>query len=296
MRTLAAAAARGGPASLSAAGAPSSAKPPPARGMLFGVQSGLRVEIFTSFEMPIRPGAASAGAAGAASGTSASSGPRLDEEFIREQTQLGTRRFTSCLCRTDARLVAPLAGQADVVAPLADLPPTVLSMPPRARRRCHKCLRGAPRFAVTEVFPSYELLGWYSTGDGVTPEDAALHTQVTAFNEAPIFLQLSPSAVSDTVSKTLPLAVYMAEYHGADMAFSRLPYKIETSEPERVTTDHVLNVAAQRGAGENESSCTYHVGVFGVNLWDCVVRLARLKPRLAALAASQFCSARSHQH
>jgi COP9 signalosome complex subunit 6 len=107
------------------------------------------------------------------------------------------------------------------------------------------------------VFPSYELLGWYSTGESVTADDAALHAQVTAFNEAPIFLQLalSPSAAMDASSKTLPLAVYMAEYHGSSFAFARLPYKIETSEPERVTTDHVLNVAAQRGAGENESSC-----------------------------------------
>jgi COP9 signalosome complex subunit 6 len=89
----------------------------------------------------------------------------------------------------------------------------------------------------------------------VTADDLALHLQMTSFNEAPLFLQLSPSATLDASSKVLPLVAYQAEYHGAALAFTRLGYKVETSESERVTADHVLNVAAQRGAGD-ESSCT----------------------------------------
>ena len=47
---------------------------------------------------------------------------------------------------------------------------------------------------VSEVFPSYELLGWYAVGDGaIGPADVHLHQLMCAFNEVPIFVHLKPT-------------------------------------------------------------------------------------------------------
>jgi hypothetical protein len=68
--------ARGGSGGAAGGAAPAAAAAASvARGMLFGVQSGLRVEIFTSFEMPV--------------GVAPGGGPLVDEKFVREQAALG---------------------------------------------------------------------------------------------------------------------------------------------------------------------------------------------------------------
>jgi COP9 signalosome complex subunit 6 len=63
------------------------------------------------------------------------------------------------------------------------------------------------------VFPSYELLGWYACGYDVGETHVALHTQMSAYNESPIFLLINPNGVSPD-AKELPVNVFISDYHG----------------------------------------------------------------------------------
>lgn len=44
---------------------------------------------------------------------------------------------------------------------------------------------------VQQCFPTYELLGWYSTGAQPSEVDIALHKQITEVNDNPLFLLLN---------------------------------------------------------------------------------------------------------
>lgn len=106
--------------------------------------------------------------------------------------------------------------------------------------------------AVKQVFPTYEVLGWYSTGEQPTEEDMHIHRQLFLYNENPLFLQLSPDAHS---GKDLPLTIYESANEITDnqqvTVFIRAPYKVETGEAERVAVDHVNKPTA----GSADSAC-----------------------------------------
>eukprot|EP00742_Colponemidia_sp_Colp-10_P002584 GILJ01002760.1.p1 GENE.GILJ01002760.1~~GILJ01002760.1.p1 ORF type:complete len:303 (+),score=34.47 GILJ01002760.1:47-955(+) len=92
-----------------------------------------------------------------------------------------------------------------------------------------------------QVFPTYEMLGWYSTGRGVQAGDIVIHKQVGAFNENPLFLLLDPEVVPGR--KDLPISIYESVLHVVENTtsfnFLKVGYKIETVEAERISVDHV---------------------------------------------------------
>ncbi|GAA6053644.1 hypothetical protein JCM3770_001677 [Rhodotorula araucariae] len=93
-----------------------------------------------------------------------------------------------------------------------------------------------------QVFPTLDVLGWYSVGVAPTPDDTALHKQFFEYNESPLFVQLSPSAASSP-SKDLPVTVYesVIELVAGEPTpvFVPAPYEIVTGEAERVAVEGV---------------------------------------------------------
>eukprot|EP01121_Diplochlamys_sp_Union-15-3_P003353 TRINITY_DN131_c0_g1_i3.p1 TRINITY_DN131_c0_g1~~TRINITY_DN131_c0_g1_i3.p1 ORF type:complete len:235 (+),score=27.77 TRINITY_DN131_c0_g1_i3:70-774(+) len=111
---------------------------------------------------------------------------------------------------------------------------------------------------LAKVFPTYEFLGWYSTGSSVKKADIAIQKQVMAFNESPLYLLLSP--IVPPQARELPLTLYESEVKMVDdtptLVFTRINYKIETGDAERIAVDHVANVG---GASANVSMLTSHL-------------------------------------
>lgn len=107
-------------------------------------------------------------------------------------------------------------------------------------------LRSSAAFAVKQVFPTYEVLGWYSTGLQPTEDDMRIHQQLLTYNENPLFLQMAPETAQS--SKDLPLTIYESATEIVDnnqvMVFVGTPYKVETGEAERVAVDHVNKPSA----------------------------------------------------
>ena len=121
--------------------------------------------------------------------------------------------------------------------------------------------------AVTEVFPSYELLGWYAVGnDAVGACDIQLHTAMAKYNEAPLFVHLRPSLAAG--ARELPLAAYTLEFHagGAPAAgetagalgsyFSPVAIRVEATESERLTMDHCTSLAQTQQPQPQPSSAS----------------------------------------
>jgi len=118
-----------------------------------------------------------------------------------------------------------------------------------------------------KVFPLYDFLGWYSSGDAVHPSDMDIHRspEITESNESPLYLLLDPVAARKQ-SKELPIAIYESELHMIDAnptnLFVKVPYKVETGEAERIAVDHVAKISPSGGQGEGSLLSAHMLGVY----------------------------------
>eukprot|EP00514_Thraustochytrium_sp_LLF1b_P006081 CAMPEP_0184529072 /NCGR_PEP_ID=MMETSP0198_2-20121128/12165_1 /TAXON_ID=1112570 /ORGANISM="Thraustochytrium sp., Strain LLF1b" /LENGTH=295 /DNA_ID=CAMNT_0026921031 /DNA_START=40 /DNA_END=927 /DNA_ORIENTATION=- len=109
----------------------------------------------------------------------------------------------------------------------------------------------------TEVFPSYELLGWYTIGSEVQPRHLDIHRSVCTLNENPLLLMIGTDITSET--KELPVKMYESVMQMANdvprMIFVDLEFHIEATEPERITVDKIIKGSTSQG-----SSLEYQLG------------------------------------
>lgn len=111
-----------------------------------------------------------------------------------------------------------------------------------------------------QVFPTLDLLGWYTVGDVPTPQDLEIHKQLLAYNETPLLVQLHQTVSSfenAEVNGELPIRVYesVVELVQGETTNFFVPagYKIETGEAERIAVDHASKAGAESG-GDHEST------------------------------------------
>lgn len=183
----------------------------------------------------------------------------------------------------------------------------------RSIKRLGKLITIIYTSAVKQVFPTFEFrklyifvsldmvctaslicvllksVGWYSIGAAPTPSDLSIHTQLLAYNESPIFLQLHPdtlqsqSSSSGAVSK-LPLDMYesIVDIAGgkSETKFIRIAteaggYRVETYEAERIAVETASRVSVasatatssenQGGKGPSEtgeSTCEFRANLY----------------------------------
>jgi COP9 signalosome complex subunit 6 len=93
------------------------------------------------------------------------------------------------------------------------------------------------------AYPTYECLGWYSTGDKPRPKDIDMHQLMTKYNERPLYLMLDPKAKGD---RELPVSVYIEEVHvdkgNTTNALVKTKFEIQADEAERITAVHCAKV------------------------------------------------------
>ncbi|GAA5998007.1 COP9 signalosome complex subunit 6 [Rhodotorula paludigena] len=107
-----------------------------------------------------------------------------------------------------------------------------------------------------QVFPTFDVLGWYSVGDAPSAQDTALHKQFFVYNESPLFLQLSPSR-THSATKDLPVAIYESVLEivadQPEPTFVPAPYEIVTGEAERVAVEGVSKPEEGQDGGASGS-------------------------------------------
>ncbi|GAA94211.1 uncharacterized protein L969DRAFT_102509 [Mixia osmundae IAM 14324] len=105
-----------------------------------------------------------------------------------------------------------------------------------------------------QVFPVYDILGWYTVGSQPTEIELAIHEELLAYNESPILLQLMPDQIGS--SKDLPIACFERHMEIIDnqpqTQFIRAAHRVETGEAERIAVDHVSKPSSSgRGGGDS---------------------------------------------
>eukprot|EP00899_Mesostigma_viride_P024843 jgi/Mesvir1/5543/Mv25096-RA.2 len=116
-----------------------------------------------------------------------------------------------------------------------------------------------------KVFPKLDIVGWYSTGHRVQPDDLPIHRLMTERNENPVYLLLDPSGATGggNVGGSLPVTLYESEVHLVDnvpsMTFVKVGYSVATVEAERIAIEHVAHILPQGGKGSKSSQMTSHL-------------------------------------
>jgi len=132
------------------------------------------------------------------------------------------------------------------------------------------------------VFENNEILGWYSTGKGVEASDLGIHQQVEQFNETPLYLLLNPEPVPGSRELPLSLLETTVKSGGDDkpsLVFTKVAYRVETTEAERIAVDHLQNVSAGGRSLLTSHLSTIHSAIKMLNL--------RIKVLLQFLKSSQ---------
>ncbi|KAF8591963.1 hypothetical protein K439DRAFT_1325671 [Ramaria rubella] len=109
-----------------------------------------------------------------------------------------------------------------------------------------------------QVFPSLELIGWYSVAPEPTSLHISLHEQFTDYTATPLLLLLQPPTSKDAKeTQGLPLKAYEPTLEIRDRksrsVYIEAPYVVETGEAERIAVDWTA-----RG-GEGGSSLLSHL-------------------------------------
>mmetsp|Transcript_51518 Transcript_51518/g.137483 ORF Transcript_51518/g.137483 Transcript_51518/m.137483 type:complete len:305 (-) Transcript_51518:260-1174(-) len=122
-----------------------------------------------------------------------------------------------------------------------------------------------------EIFPKYEFLGWYSIGHAPQDADKELYKKVQDLtsNENPFNLYLDAEAMmAETAeggqqSEEIPVKVFDSVTHIVDgdtlIAWSEVPYVIDTLEAERISVNHVATQGSV-SVGGHTSDFTQHTG------------------------------------
>ncbi len=255
-------------------------------GVLYGKQSGLSVEVTTSFELkyaeregggieisksylekniqlsewgPDAVGSAHRGgvdcgrSGSCCAGLGRSRGARPSREPCRcprvdSNRTARLRRRPGRRTSTKRSLMPHL-----YCAPRCPLPAPSSATLTSCAARCR--LRRDP--AAKEVFQDHELVGWYATGPGPIAADMLTHRDILAHSDNPVLLKLDSDIAED--QRDLPIAVFESIFaEAADgsrtLVFSPLTYKIQAGEAETVTLEAVANT---RPDVENDSVLTH---------------------------------------
>lgn len=114
-----------------------------------------------------------------------------------------------------------------------------------------------------QVFPTLDLLGWYTNAKQPRERDLKIFNQLTESTDVsgPILLLYHPASIiqsSSTTNKELPIQIYeFTQSTGASegQVFVKCTYDVQTSEAERIAVDYV----AKPNAGSKESGLVAHL-------------------------------------
>jgi COP9 signalosome complex subunit 6 len=129
-----------------------------------------------------------------------------------------------------------------------------------------------------QVFPKFDVVGWYATGAGVDRErDMPIHRSLSHLNENPVFLLFDPrntekktTPASSDVSErdSLPVTLHEAcwvsdssDGSSTREAFRDARFVVETVEAERVSVDHVSRLSVEENGAAG--ALAQHVASFG---------------------------------
>lgn len=99
------------------------------------------------------------------------------------------------------------------------------------------------------------------------------------FNESPLFMLLDPVSKGLSTKKKLPITLFESELHVLNGApttiFVKAPFKVETSETEGISVDHISKIAPI-GDSSKSSRMGSLICLFTSAMSHCIVALLKL--------------------
>eukprot|EP01064_Diplonema_japonicum_P000689 TRINITY_DN1044_c0_g10_i2.p1 TRINITY_DN1044_c0_g10~~TRINITY_DN1044_c0_g10_i2.p1 ORF type:complete len:300 (+),score=67.65 TRINITY_DN1044_c0_g10_i2:76-975(+) len=94
-----------------------------------------------------------------------------------------------------------------------------------------------------QVFPTYDLVGWYTTGQSLTDADTSLHKTIMRYNESPLLMVMdtTPPATATSLPVYLYETVVQVKNDTPKYSFCSVAYTIESEESERISIDNVAH-------------------------------------------------------
>lgn len=121
------------------------------------------------------------------------------------------------------------------------------------------------RDQVLQVFPTYEIMGWYISGRELGDYLQNPQKTMLKYNESPLLLLVDCEPSS--VVRDLPAFIYETSVHIGDerTLFTKIPYRIESEESERISVDHITHL--QSTGMEDSSSLVKQLGGMHDAVW-----------------------------
>ena len=114
-----------------------------------------------------------------------------------------------------------------------------------------------------KTFPQYEMIGWYSTTEGLLEGDLTIHQALCEVADSLLYLTLDPVKALAGTARELPVTIYESEVHVVDdkptMRYAVVPYKIDSIESERIAVDHIAHILPT-GDSNSGSAFSQHLG------------------------------------
>lgn len=143
-----------------------------------------------------------------------------------------------------------------------------------------------------EVFPTLDVLGWYTIGTVPTTRHACLHQQLLSINEAPLMLMLDPTPRPG--ESDLPVFFYepvpgLTEDGQAVARFCRASYSLASGEAERVGVNHIAQVSTVADTdGSTTSQLQAHLTAYVNAMGMLLSRVSVIRDYVLAVEAGEL--------
>ncbi|XP_067933489.1 COP9 signalosome complex subunit 6-like [Watersipora subatra] len=142
-----------------------------------------------------------------------------------------------------------------------------------------------------QVFPDFDMLGWYTTGGQPDEADIEVHKQICQINESPVMVKLDPLLrTTDTVPVKCYESVIDISEGNTLILLVELNYSLVTEDAERIGVDHVAkisNVESSSTEGE-DSVLTQHLRAQHSAIRMLASRLEIMKSYIKAVMEGQL--------
>ncbi|XP_030477195.1 COP9 signalosome complex subunit 6-like [Syzygium oleosum] len=101
-----------------------------------------------------------------------------------------------------------------------------------------------------EIYPDFDVLGWYSTGSDVAKLDMAIHRSLMNINKSPVYVLLNPRAHKDPHVTIYESEVCVKDgfpHEIREHIFVRASYTIEAEKAKMISSDHVVHLNPSNG-------------------------------------------------
>ncbi|KAE8220281.1 hypothetical protein CF319_g6167 [Tilletia indica] len=110
-----------------------------------------------------------------------------------------------------------------------------------------------------QVFPFFEIMGWYSSGPEPNERDMAIHKQLLAYNETLLFFKLSPSELQDDPSAKDADASGRPKRGDDDLPLYAYETVLEVAGPSKDTTSKPTSSEGTTKQTDEEEEESMHV-------------------------------------